>query len=117
MCGWLGDGYKAVIFEENGVPVAYALYLEQQEEIYLRQLFVVPERRGCGIGRQAIGILRSEFWLGTKRLTVEVLTANPRALAFWRSVGYTDYSLKLEILPDREETNPKPLTAPPGAAR
>ena len=37
----LGE-YRGVIFEEGGEVVAYALYREQPEEIYLRQLFVVP---------------------------------------------------------------------------
>jgi ribosomal protein S18 acetylase RimI-like enzyme len=44
-------------------------------------------------------LLRSEIWPKTKRLTVEVLVANTAAVAFWRAVGYHDYSLKLEILP------------------
>jgi predicted acetyltransferase len=79
--------------------VAYALYREQPDEIYLRQLFVVRHRRRQGLGKQAMRLLRSELWPKTKRLTVEVLVANAAAVAFWRTVGYRDYSLKLEILP------------------
>ncbi len=96
---WLEQDYRATVFELAGTPVAYALFREQPDEIYLRQLFVVRERRRQGIGKQAIELLRTKVWPTNKRLTVEVLTANTAAVAFWRSVGYADYSLTLEILP------------------
>jgi len=99
MRGWLESEYTAILFEDGGEVVAYALYREQPDEIYLRQLFVVRHRRRQGLGKQAMHLLRSEIWPKTKRLTVEVLTANTAAVAFWRAVGYRDYSLKLEILP------------------
>lgn len=100
MRGWLTSEYRAVIYEDGGVVVAYALYREQPEEIYLRQLFVVRDRRSQGIGRSAVEILRSQVWPKNKRLTVDVLAANKRGVAFWREIGYTDYSLTLEIPPD-----------------
>ena len=99
MQAWLAGEYRAVIFEAGGEVVAYALYREQAEEIYLRQLFVVRHRRRQAIGRQAFEILRTKIWPSTKRLTVEVLVANAGAMAFWRALGYVDYSLTLEILP------------------
>ena len=96
---WLPGEYRAVIFEDAGEVVAYALFREREDEIYLRQLFVVRHRRGQGIGRRAVHFLRSEIWPRSKRLTVEVLVANERAVSFWRSVGYANYALSLEILP------------------
>ncbi len=99
MKDWLASEYAGAIFEEGGGTIAYALYSEQPEEIYLRQLFVVRNRRRQGVGRKAFEILRSQIWPANKRLTVEVLVQNAAAVAFWRAVGYKDYSLKLEILP------------------
>ena len=99
MKDWLAKEYVAIVFEDAGEVVAYALYREQQEEIYLRQLFVVRRRRRQGIGRRALHILRSEIWPKTKRLTVDVLVQNEQAIAFWRAVGYRDYCLTLEIMP------------------
>ena len=99
MRGWLSSEYTAVLFEESDETVAYALYRQQSEEIYLRQLLVVRNRRRQGIGRRAVEILRNEIWPGNKRLTVDVLTQNVAAIAFWRAVGYKDYCLTLEILP------------------
>jgi predicted acetyltransferase len=100
MGGWLACEYRAVVFEDAGEVVAYALFREQPEEIHLRQLFVVRHRRSQGLGRRAVEILRSQVWPKTKGLTVDVLVANRKGVAFWREVGYADYCLSLEILPD-----------------
>ena len=99
MRGFIKGEYRAIIFEEYGKVVAYALYRESADEIYLRQLFVVRHRRRKGIGRRAVEILRSQIWPKTKRLTVEVLVANTAAVDFWRALGYVDYALTLEIMP------------------
>lgn len=99
MRGWLADEYRAVVFERGEKPVAYALFREAESEICLRQLFVSRDHRRQGVGRGAVAILRNRVWPPTKRLTVEVLTGNAAAAAFWRSVGFRDYSLMLEILP------------------
>jgi predicted acetyltransferase len=100
MSGWLASEYVAIIFQDESEVVAYALYREQPAEIYLRQLFVVRNRRREGIGREALNILRTEIWPKNKRLTVEVLVRNTAAVAFWRAMGYQDYCLTLEIPPN-----------------
>ena len=100
MRGWLASEFAAVIFEKGAEVVAYALYREQPEEIHLRQLFVVRNRRRRGLGRQAMEMLRSKIWPKRSRLTVDVLVQNTVAIAFWRAVGYKDYALTLEMLPD-----------------
>ena len=102
---WLAGEYQAVIYEQAGEVVAYALYREQPTEIYLRQLFVVRHHRREGVGRRAVEILHTQIWPKTKRLTVEVLSANHPGVAFWRQVGYKDCGrtancLLLEIVPD-----------------
>jgi predicted acetyltransferase len=99
---WLASEYTAILFEEGSDVVAYALYREQPQEIYLRQLLVVRNRRRQGIGRKAVEILHSKLWPLNKRLTVDVLVQNTAAVAFWRAVGYKDYCLTLEIMPGAE---------------
>ncbi len=100
MRGWIAHEYRAVIFEHDGEVVAYVLFREEAQEIYLRQLFVVAHRRGHGIGHRAIEILRSRLWPPNKRLTVAALTANSKAIRFWHSVGFQEYAISLEILPE-----------------
>ncbi len=97
---WLSrGGYAAVLFKAAGEVVAYALYRELPDQIYLRHLFVVRHRRREGIGRQAMAMLREQIWPPGKRLTVEVLSGNAAGIAFWKAVGYREYSLCLEIMP------------------
>jgi predicted acetyltransferase len=100
MRGWLSSEYAAVIFEDGQEVVAYALYREQAEEVFLRQFFVVRHRRRQGLGRQAFEILRSRVWPTNKRLTVDVLVHNTAAIAFWRAVGYRDYCPTRGIMPE-----------------
>jgi GNAT superfamily N-acetyltransferase len=99
MKNWIAAEYKAVIFLVDNDPVAYGLYRENQEEVYLRQLFVRRDRRRKGIGRQAVALFRRQIWPQGKRLTVDVLCNNSAAIQFWRSVGYRDYTITLEITP------------------
>ncbi len=101
MSRWLhSDEYRAVLFSFGRTAVAYALYKEDVEEIYLRHLFVRRDRRSEGIGAAAMDILLTHLW-PKKRLTVEVMSVNPRAIEFYRHLGYQDYCLKMEILPPR----------------
>ena len=98
---WLGEeGYTAAIFEEDGSEiVAYALFRISADGLYLRQFFVVRERRRQGIGRACMDKLSTEIWPRDRRITVDVLTSNEAAIAFWREVGFADYCLTLEIQP------------------
>lgn len=105
MQGWLASHeYTAGVFEVEKSVVAYALYREQTTEIYLRQFFVVRDRRGESVGRTAMELLVNSIWPKHKRLTVEVLADNAPARAFYRSLGYIDYSVAMEIMP---RSNPK----------
>lgn len=100
MRGWLAEDYLAAIFEIDSQVAAYSLSRERPDHVYLRQFFVVRDRRRERIGHRALEILRTHVWPATKRLTVEVLVENKAAVAFWRAVGFRDYALALEILPD-----------------
>jgi GNAT superfamily N-acetyltransferase len=98
MRGWLTTGeYRAVLFEDNGQVVAYALFRETDVEVHLRQFFVVRHRRRQGIGCRAMQELFA-IWPRNKRWTVSALVKNMSGVAFWRAVGYVDYELTFEIM-------------------
>ena len=99
MRDWLANDYAATLFEEGGTVVAYALYREEAQSVYLRQFFVVREARRKGIGRRAFSLLRSEIWPRSKRVTVDVLLQNHSAIGFWRAEGFVDYYLGMEMPP------------------
>jgi GNAT superfamily N-acetyltransferase len=97
MRSFLQGEYEAIIFEQDAMPVAYALYRKDADGIYLRQFFVGRQHRRMGIGRQAMQVLLSAVWPPGKRITVEVLVNNRVGHEFWKAVGFVDYAITLEI--------------------
>jgi len=96
--GWLAyERYEALLALDGDAPVAYVLWRDLPDSVYLRQIYVQREYRRQGTARHLMLTL-FERW-PTKRLTVDVLAGNARALAFWRRMGYQDYAVMLERLP------------------
>jgi ribosomal protein S18 acetylase RimI-like enzyme len=83
----LAEG-RTHVAEQDGTIVGFATWAEADGTIELEDLFVDPGymRRGIAseLVRRIVDILRAR---GTARLEV---TANPHALAFYRSAGFTD---------------------------
>ncbi len=101
MQGWISSGeYKAVLFyslKSSQQEIGYALFQERQEDIYLRQFLISTNYHRSGFGTLAFQTLKRDYWPPGKRITVETLSNNPRALGFWRSLGFHDYSIQLEL--------------------
>ncbi len=97
---WLAGEYQGVVFENDHGIVGYALFRTNSTEIYLRQFFIVRHLRRKGYGRRALHLLRQEFPPKEKRLLVDVLVSNAPAIEFWRAVGFSDYALTLEKMPE-----------------
>lgn len=98
MLNWLKTGeYQAVLFECNGQADGYALFRREKEFIYLRQFFVRRQRRRNGIGKAAIAWLRTNLWKESQRVRLDVLVGNHVGREFWRSVGFHDYCLTMEL--------------------
>ena len=97
MAGWLGGEYQAVLFEDAGQPIGYALFRQEEEHVYLRQFLVTGPYRRRGVGRAAVGWLRERAWGMHGRVRLDVLVGNAIGIAFWRAVGFQDYCLTLEL--------------------
>jgi GNAT superfamily N-acetyltransferase len=97
MAGWLAGEYQAVLFEDGLETVGYALFKREPEWVYLRQFFVQPERRRVGIGRAAMTWLLENAWNDAPRIRLDVLVGNTAGIAFWRSLGFADYCVTMEI--------------------
>ena len=102
MQGWLEAEYRAAIFFDAAEAVGYALYRPEADAIHLRHFFIRSESRRRGFGRAGFGLLHREVWPPGTRVTVDVLCHNAAGIAFWRAVGFRDYSLTLEIVPPEE---------------
>ena len=93
---WLGGEYRAYLIIVEKSVAGYCLFKEEIDFVYIRQFFVAREQRREGIGRQAIERLSDEVWPRGKRLRLDVLTANPSGIQFWRRCGFSDYCLTME---------------------
>jgi ribosomal protein S18 acetylase RimI-like enzyme len=99
MRDWLAGEYTATLFFDGQQAVAYALYRQTANEVYLRQFFVRRDCRRRRVGHSAMTTLLDAVWPQHLRRVVEALCHNEPAIALWRSLGYTDYCLTLEIVP------------------
>jgi GNAT superfamily N-acetyltransferase len=96
MTQWLKNDYQATLFEARGEVVGYALYLLEPDYVYLRQLYVQADLRRRGIARRALEWLRDNAWKTRPRVRIDVLVGNRAGIAFWRAVGFSDYSITME---------------------
>lgn len=94
---WLSKDHQAVVFESGLDVVGYALYRFDSESVFLKHLFVSSEHQREGIAQNALDWMKSHVWKDKSRIRIEVLTANKRAIAFWKTVGFEDYCLSMEF--------------------
>ena len=98
---WIAEeGYEALLGFDGEALVAYVLWRDEPEAVYLRQIYVQREYRRQGVARHLV-LSVFERW-PARRLAGAVLAGNARALAFWRRMGYRDYAVMLERLPLEE---------------
>lgn len=115
---WLAEGdYRALLFMEEGATVAYALLTGDEESMYVRHFFVLREHRRGGMGRRAIETLFREVIPPTARVTLDVLASNQVGHRFWRSVGFSDYAIRMERRPSASSGEGDPDGELAGAGR
>lgn len=90
----------------TGPPPIY----EPMQEVYLDELYVVPDARRQGVGRQLVGAVR--HWaeqLPAGRLRLQMMTANETARAFWEALGAHAFStsMTIELDTDAEAETPE----------
>lgn len=76
------------VAEVGGLVVGFSTVRAVGDTVELEDLFVVPERMRLGVGRRLIDDV-----VGRARAagaSAVVVTANPRALAFYRRAGFRD---------------------------
>ena len=85
---------EAVIAEEDGKPIGFALFFHTfstflaRPGIYLEDLFVLPDQRGRGVGRALLGHLAHlALERGCGRLEWAVLNWNQEAIRFYERLG------------------------------
>lgn len=86
--------FQVTIAEWSGEPVGFAFWFlaystwRAQPTLYLEDLFVRPEARGRGIGKEMMRFLaRTALDLGCGRFIWQVLDWNAPSIAFYESLG------------------------------
>ena len=97
MSNFLQKEYDAVIVSLGKTDIGYALYRQDSEWLYLRQIFVIEEMRRKGIGRKFIEWLKNNPWKECKRIRTDVLIDNAVGIDFWKAVGFKEYCITLEM--------------------
>jgi GNAT superfamily N-acetyltransferase len=84
---------QALIAERDSLPAGYALFFPTFSSfmatrgIWLEDLFVLPERRGAGIGRALLAAVAACVPEAGGRLEWAALDWNELALGFYRGIG------------------------------
>lgn len=85
---------EVLLAEVDGAPAGFALFFHNYSTfltkpgIYLEDLFVVPERRGLGLGRKLLAALATlAVERGCGRLEWSVLKWNAPAIGFYERLG------------------------------
>jgi len=102
---------RALLCERDGQAIGYAVYFHNystwlgRNGIYLEDLYVSPEHRGCGAGKALLQhIARLAVAQGCGRFEWSVLDWNTPAMAFYKAAGavpqdeWTVYRLQGEAL-------------------
>lgn len=80
---------RLLVLEEEGMLRAYAGFWSIPPEAQVTTLVVAPEAAGRGLGRLLLeGLLKTCRHLGLERVTLEVSSANERALRLYRRAGF-----------------------------
>ena len=97
MSDWLKGDYQAVVFSKTDTPSAYAVFSDRDDHVYLRQFFVDRAQRRCGIGKEALAILKNCIFPDTKSVKLEVMAWNQRGFAFWKASGFGPRYIGMEL--------------------
>jgi len=96
MSGFLQKEYDAVIAGLGRNDIGYALYRQDSEWLYLRQIFLKEEIRRKGFGRRFIKWLQNNSWKKCNRIRTDVLVDNIAGIDFWKAVGFKEYCITME---------------------
>lgn len=88
---FLLSGYKAIIFEANGVHIGYTLIDINRTPVFIRHFLIIGEYRRQGYGTAALK--KIIYYLKVDELDLSVLISNNIGYKFWKSCGLTPYEV------------------------
>ena len=94
--GWVAVGDDRLVAFLLGVPTQPVPVLDRPQISVITDIWVDPDWRRLGLGRELV-----ERFASTSRaagypvVEVNTLSADSRAVAFWHSMGFTDWMVRL----------------------
>ncbi|MGA9070880.1 MAG: GNAT family N-acetyltransferase [Terracidiphilus sp.] len=86
--------FYCLLAEQDGRPAGFAIYLfnystfDGQVALHVEDLYVVPELRGLGIGKELLAFAATvALEMGSRRMQWEVLDWNLPAIEFYGTLG------------------------------
>lgn len=91
----LAGGHAAIVMQEEGALLGYAVLMPLPGEAELLNITVAPEVRGSGLGRQLLDrVCKDAQAKGAERLFLEVRASNVPARALYARNGFTEVGLR-----------------------
>lgn len=90
------DYADAYIMESENKIAGYALLAKtfSQEAggivLWIDELYVLPEYRNCGLGREFFSYLKNNLCENVKRIRLEVEDSNKKAISLYEKIGFVD---------------------------
>lgn len=86
---WTAEGHALYVIREDGAAVGFVHLASRGCEMnWLEDLFVLPERQGCGIGSEAVRLAEEIVRGYSESLYIEAAARNSDAIRLYRRLGY-----------------------------
>jgi len=91
----LEGGHVAIVAQEEGAVLAYAVLMPLPDEAELLNITVAPEARGSGLGRKLLDLVCSDAkGQGAQRMFLEVRASNTPARTLYAHSGFAEVGLR-----------------------
>lgn len=90
---FMRSGFSSYIFLDGDLCVGYAIVNDNASPLYLKHFFIGREHRRKHYGKEAFETLMRE--LGADTMDLDVYLWNSPGVAFWRSLGFKDRSMRM----------------------
>jgi len=79
------------VIQADGRDVGVLIVKEEDDQIYLAEIQILPESQGHGIGSSVVRALMEEAVAAGKPLSLRVLHVNDRARALYERLGFRQF--------------------------
>jgi ribosomal protein S18 acetylase RimI-like enzyme len=105
---WLNSDWRGDLFLEDSRLqdsniVGYAVHrlqrndFDSRQTVYIRHYFIERDYRRSSFGREALEKLKVERFPKDATVYLEVLIHNARGRAFWKAMGFAEYSVTMRL--------------------